>query len=49
MDAINHLANQKVFTMARAADPVGARTVGVITKCDAVQPGDEQRVRYVTV
>lgn len=27
--------------MARAADPAGIRTVGIITKCDALQPGDE--------
>ena len=31
--------------MARAADPAGKRTVGIITKCDAVQSGDEQAVR----
>lgn len=28
--------------MARAADPGGKRTVGIITKCDALQAGDEQ-------
>lgn len=33
------------FSMARAADPAGKRTVGIITKCDAVQSGDEQAVR----
>jgi hypothetical protein len=31
--------------MARAADPQGARTVGIITKCDALEPGDEEGVR----
>lgn len=31
--------------MARAADPQGARTVGIITKCDALEPGDEDGVR----
>lgn len=31
--------------MARTADPVGKRTVGIITKCDALQAGDEQGVR----
>jgi hypothetical protein len=31
--------------MARAADPEGKRTVGIITKCDALQAGDEQGVR----
>jgi hypothetical protein len=30
--------------MARAADPAGKRTVGIITKCDALQLGDEQGV-----
>ncbi|KAH0493470.1 hypothetical protein TgHK011_000138 [Trichoderma gracile] len=42
MDARNNLANQEVFKMARAADPAGIRTVGIITKCDALQDGDEQ-------
>ncbi|KAI9759619.1 MAG: hypothetical protein M4579_002187 [Chaenotheca gracillima] len=41
MDARYNLANQEVFHMARAADPEGARTVGIITKCDALQEGDE--------
>ncbi|KAL4928186.1 dynamin family protein [Aspergillus undulatus] len=44
MDARNNLANQGVFQMARAADPAGKRTVGIITKCDAVQTGDEAGV-----
>ncbi|XWX00709.1 hypothetical protein V2A60_008730 [Cordyceps javanica] len=44
MDARNNLANQEVFKMARAADPAGIRTVGIITKCDALQPGDEHGV-----
>ncbi|KAJ5752683.1 hypothetical protein N7520_009600 [Penicillium odoratum] len=41
MDARNNLANQEVFSMARAADPAGKRTVGIVTKCDALQAGDE--------
>ncbi|KFY46965.1 hypothetical protein V494_00258 [Pseudogymnoascus sp. VKM F-4513 (FW-928)] len=41
LDARNNLANQEVFRMARAADPAGVRTVGIITKCDALQEGDE--------
>ncbi|MCJ1277740.1 hypothetical protein MMC21_005554 [Puttea exsequens] len=41
MDARNNLANQEVFRMVRCADPQGLRTVGIITKCDALQPGDE--------
>lgn len=44
MDALNNLANQEVFSMAKAADPEGKRTVGIITKCDAVSKGDEQPV-----
>ena len=44
MDARNNLANQEVFRMAKAADVEGKRTVGIITKCDALQPGDEQFV-----
>ncbi|KAL5345014.1 hypothetical protein ACLOAV_009967 [Pseudogymnoascus australis] len=42
LDARNNLANQEVFRMARAADPAGVRTVGIITKCDALQEGDEE-------
>ncbi|KAH8425299.1 uncharacterized protein LDX57_003056 [Aspergillus melleus] len=30
--------------MARAADPQGARTVGIITKCDTLERGDEEGV-----
>jgi len=44
MDGRNNLANQEVFRMARAADPTGSRTVGVVTKCDALQPGEEGSV-----
>ncbi|KAI2696871.1 hypothetical protein CBS147332_8834 [Penicillium roqueforti] len=44
MDARNNLANQEVFSMARAADPAGKRTVGIVTKCDALQAGDEAGV-----
>ena len=31
--------------MARGADAAGKRTVGIITKCDALQAGDEHLVR----
>ncbi|KAL4915862.1 P-loop containing nucleoside triphosphate hydrolase protein [Aspergillus aurantiobrunneus] len=44
MDTRNNLANQGVFSMARAADPAGKRTVGTITTCDAVEEGDEAGV-----
>ncbi|KAL3482061.1 P-loop containing nucleoside triphosphate hydrolase protein [Aspergillus californicus] len=33
-----------LFSMARAADPQGVRTVGIITKCDALESGDEEGV-----
>jgi hypothetical protein len=44
--SLNETANQKVFRLASAAsaDPEGIRTVGVLTKPDAIQPGDESRV-----
>ncbi|PIG84605.1 hypothetical protein AARAC_010921 [Aspergillus arachidicola] len=32
MDARNNLANQEIFSMARAADPVGKRTVGIVLR-----------------
>lgn len=42
--SLNETANQKVFRLASEADPNGIRTVGVLTKPDAIQPGDESRV-----
>lgn len=33
-----------VIKLAKEVDPYGLRTVGVLTKCDAVQPGDEKKV-----
>jgi hypothetical protein len=44
MDALHNLANQEIFKMAKAADEFGERTVGVITKSDAVASGDEKDV-----
>jgi hypothetical protein len=44
MDALNNFANQEIFNMAKEADETGERIVGVITKCDAVSPGDEAPV-----
>lgn len=44
MDATNDIANQEVFQVAKSADPQGLRTVGIITKCDMLQLGDENRV-----
>lgn len=47
MDGRVNFANQGVFKMAREADPDGNRTVGVITKCDVVESGNEPRVLKV--
>lgn len=44
MDARVNISNQEVFRLAREADKDGSRTVGVITKCDALQRGDEKEV-----
>lgn len=44
LDALNNLANQEIFDLAKAADKAGERTVGVITKSDAVGTGDEAPV-----
>jgi hypothetical protein len=44
MGDITSELNRRRFSMARAADPEGKRTVGIITKCDALQTGDEQGV-----
>lgn len=49
MDATSNLANQEVFKLARDADPDGQRTVGVVTKCDAVQKGDEDTVLRIAM
>ena len=45
VDATNQIGNQEALELARAVDPDGLRTVGVLTKCDVVQRGDEKRVR----
>lgn len=44
LDSRNNLANQEVFKIAKGADPDGTRTIGVMTKLDALQEGDEQAV-----
>lgn len=40
MAATNSISNQEAFQVAKMVDPFGIRTVGVITKCDAV-PADD--------
>ena len=44
LDSRNNLANQEVFRIAKSADPDGRRTIGIMTKLDALQPGDEPAV-----
>lgn len=44
VDATNQIGNQEALEFARLVDPEGHRTVGVLTKCDVVQQGDESRV-----
>ncbi|KAL4862812.1 hypothetical protein BDV12DRAFT_202676 [Aspergillus spectabilis] len=44
MDARNNLASQEVLSKTRAADLQSIRTVGIITKCDALEAGDEEGV-----
>ncbi|EPE05345.1 glycosyl transferase family 2 [Ophiostoma piceae UAMH 11346] len=44
VDATCPIPNQTALEMALSVDPVGRRTVGVLTKCDLVPSGDEQRV-----
>ncbi|KAI5811712.1 P-loop containing nucleoside triphosphate hydrolase protein [Peziza echinospora] len=42
--SLHETANQKVFRLAEVEDPNGLRTLGILTKPDAVQKGDEQRI-----
>ena len=42
--SLHETANQKVFRLAKEADPRGIRTLGVLTKPDALQKGDEGRI-----
>ena len=45
LDSRNNLANQEIFRIAKVADPDGHRTIGIMTKLDALQRGDEAAVR----
>ena len=42
--SLHETANQKVFRLAKEADPQGIRTLGVLTKPDVLQKGDEGRI-----
>ncbi|KAK3948319.1 P-loop containing nucleoside triphosphate hydrolase protein [Pseudoneurospora amorphoporcata] len=47
VSAKNDFANQVVLKLARAADPRGHRTLGIITKPDTLHPGSESEKQYV--
>ena len=45
--AKNDISNQIVLTMARAVDPEGSRTLGVITKPDTLHPGSNSELTFM--
>jgi GTP-binding protein EngB required for normal cell division len=49
VSAKNDFANQVVLKLARAADPRGVRTLGVITKPDTLVSGGESEANYVSL
>ncbi|KAH6857010.1 P-loop containing nucleoside triphosphate hydrolase protein [Chaetomium sp. MPI-CAGE-AT-0009] len=49
VSAKNDFANQVVLKLARAADPHGTRTLGVITKPDTLVPGGGSEAEYVSL
>ena len=49
LDSRNNLANQEGFKIAKQADPAGDRTIGVMTKLDALQPGDEHAALQIAL
>ncbi|KAK4233238.1 P-loop containing nucleoside triphosphate hydrolase protein [Achaetomium macrosporum] len=49
VSAKNDFANQVVLKLARAEDPSGTRTLGVITKPDTLVPGSESEALYVSL
>lgn len=42
MDGRTDLENQETFSLAAAFDPQGLRTVGVLTRVDLIEPGNER-------
>jgi hypothetical protein len=49
VSAKNDFANQIVLRLARAADPSGIRTLGVISKPDVLVPGSESEASFVSL
>jgi GTPase SAR1 family protein len=49
VSAKNDFANQIVLRLARVADPSGIRTLGVISKPDALVPGSESEGSFVSL
>ncbi|KAH8799852.1 P-loop containing nucleoside triphosphate hydrolase protein, partial [Xylogone sp. PMI_703] len=49
VSAKNDYANQIVLKLARAADKLGTRTLGVITKPDTLVPGSESESQFVAL
>jgi hypothetical protein len=45
MDARLNLGTQEIYEISRAADPLGRRTLGVLTKCDVIPEGEQENVR----
>ncbi len=49
ISAKNELALQKVTTLTRDIDPIGRRTLGIITKPDWLKPGSDMERAFVTL
>ncbi|KAJ1333083.1 vacuolar protein sorting-associated protein 1 [Microdochium nivale] len=49
VSAKNDFSNQVVLKLARATDPDGRRTLGVITKPDTLHPGSQSEEAYVSL
>ncbi|KAL7929824.1 P-loop containing nucleoside triphosphate hydrolase protein [Trichoderma chlorosporum] len=47
LQASNDMANQPIIKLARTHDPLGQRTVGIITKPDLINVGSEAKIALV--
>ncbi|KAF3066704.1 Interferon-induced GTP-binding protein Mx1 [Trichoderma lentiforme] len=47
LQASNDMANQPIIKLARTHDPLGQRTVGIITKPDLINHGSEAKIALV--